>query len=22
QHIQNIMDEVKELQSSYYTRLF
>ncbi|NKX12025.1 YrzI family small protein [Bacillus cereus] len=22
QHIQNIMDEVKERQSSYYTRLF
>ncbi|PFQ51582.1 YrzI family protein [Bacillus cereus] len=22
QHIQTIMDEVKELQSSYYTRLF
>ncbi|PFM68732.1 YrzI family protein, partial [Bacillus thuringiensis] len=22
QHIQSIMDEVKERQSSYYTRLF
>ncbi|AVP48116.1 YrzI family small protein [Bacillus thuringiensis] len=22
QHIQNIMDEVKERRSSYYTRLF
>ncbi|MGV3287418.1 YrzI family small protein [Bacillus wiedmannii] len=22
QHVQNIMDDVKERQSSYYTRLF